>query len=109
MASGSGIPVAALRGSIDGLPPSRFRAHVRLGTRAPDAIRSTVRRVRRDGSPSDVPGLTAGNSSPWGAAAAGGRPSYDPSRRAGRGLVHDFVHEVIHTNMRSVNARAIRA
>ncbi len=27
----------------------------------------------------------------------------------GRGLVHDFVHQVIHTNGRSPNARAVRA
>ena len=86
--------------------------------RLPRAGRSARRRrqyeAQPDGSerpirpPDDGPGrprpaLPAG---PWRPVGGHRRPR---AGTPGRGLVHDFIHQVIHTNGRSVNARAERA
>ena len=80
----------------------------------PDARRRDAGRdrwqyeARSDRSDGDGPrvglraSLTPGDSSPWGTRLPVDAHRRTRSPRPGRGLVHDFIHQVIHTNRRSV-------
>ena len=95
----------------------RWRALPSLGrARDPDGDAARSDRAWRNRRRRRRSGPTAGR---WlqlcrptalpGASATGGRHRRPVDATPGRGLVHDFVHQLIHTNGRSPNTRAERA